>query len=279
MKLAFVKIRDDLTSIKIRSDQMAQALNTLSLMSSDERINKFDVIIYVKYPDTIENMEKRKKQGIIQIIDSIDNFNFVEFDKRKDLIDGFIASSVSHKILLQSKYDMPIQNIPHHHSNFSGRRIEIKNTNDLILGYIGDKTHYKKVKFLEKYFDNIYKDVKYKNLEESYLSIDVGYAYRIDKMKMKYNSSLKLLNYMSYGIPSVLNFELGYSEIGNHGEHCLFVNSKDDLIESLKYLMSNYELRKKISDAGYKKAQDFHIDKIAKKYKDFLRKIYSIELL
>lgn len=278
MKLAFVKIRDDLASIKIRSDQMAKELNTLSLMSDDERISDFDVLIYVKYPDTIENMEKRNRKGILQIVDLIDNFKFDELDKRKDLIDGLIASSISHKIFLESKYELPVVTIPHHHCNFSGKRIKIKKSDNIMIGYIGDKTHYKKVKFLEKYFNNVYKDVKYKNLEKSYLSIDIGYAFRKDKMKIKYNSSLKLLNYMSYGIPSVLNFEYGYSEIGNHGEHCLFVNTKKELIESLKYLISNYDLRKKMADESYKKAKDFHISKIAEKYKYYFKQSFNLKI-
>lgn len=278
MKLAFVKIRDDLTSIKIRSDQMAQALNTVSLMSDDEQISDFDIIIYVKYPDSLENMQKRNKNGKIQILDPIDNFHFTEFDKRKDFIDGFIASSVSHKNLLQSKYDIPIQFIPHHHANFSGNRIRVKKDEELVLGYIGDKTHFKKLKFLEKYFDNIYKDINYKSLEQSYLAIDIGCAYRKDKMKMKYNSSLKLLNYMSYGIPSVLNFELGYSEVGNHGEHCFFVDSKKDLISYIRYLMKDYDLRKRMSEAGIIKAKDYHIIKIADRYKRFLNQEFNLKI-
>ncbi len=272
-KFAFVKIRNDLNSIKIRANQMAEALNTESLGSNDKRIDGYDLVIYVKYPDTLENMEARKKKGIIQIVDPIDNFDFKELAARSDYIDGLIASSVSHKILLASKFDVPITDIPHHHTNFDEKRIEIRKSDDLVLGYIGDRTHYKKAKFIERHFDNLFKDVQFKNLEESYLSIDIGYAFRSDKMKKLYNSSLKLLNYMSFGIPSVMNIERGYLEVGNQGQHCLFVDSKRELIENIKYLSENYELRKFMGNESFKKAKDYHISKIRTQYIDFIKNI------
>jgi len=278
MKLAFVATRQDLTSIKIRAIQMAKFLNCSFLLDTDKTCNDYDILIYVKYPGDIELMGERKKKGILQIMDPIDNFEFKEFNKRKDFIDGFIAASISHKVLLSKMYSVPVESIPHHHSNFNEKKISIKPNDNLVIGYVGDKTHYKKVKFLEKHFENIFKDIKYNNLEKSYLSIDIGFAYRIDKMKIIYNSSLKLLNYMSYGIPSVLNFENGYSEVGNHGEHCLFVESKKELIESLKFLSENYELRKKMSEAGFQKAKDYHYTKIVPKYKSFLFDSFKMDI-
>ncbi len=274
----FISMRPDLPSKKIRADQVAAALEVPSILSGSLDSGNESILIYVKHLEEPDVMAARKKNGIIQIYDPVDNYDYKYILKRKDFIDGLIAASVSHRIELSKYFDVPLEEIPHHHCNFNEKHIEIKKNGPLVIGYIGDKTHYKPARIVEKYFGNVYKDTKYDNLEKSYLSVDIGFAYRNDKTKALYNSGLKLLNYMSFGIPAVVNPEMGYLEIGCHGVHCLYADNKKTFLDYITYLVDNYELRNKISKYARIRAGDFHITKIAGRYRNYLRKYFNREV-
>lgn len=271
--ILFSKTRDDLNSIKIRGDQISNFLGIRCLLDNEISLEDVKAIVYIKYLPEEERLFERQKQGIIQIFDIIDNFEFKKLSKPLKYIDIIIANSISHKIILENKFSHRVEILPHHHCNFRNERILIKNSKDLVIGYIGDKTHYKKIKFLEKHFENFKSYRSFDNLVEKYKSIDVGTAWRNDKLKVKYNSNLKLINYMSFGIPSVVNYENGFSEIGSHGYNCLFAIDKEDLILNIKYLIENYDLRKKISDCAFETSKSFHISIVANKYLEFFQRL------
>ena len=118
--------------------------------------------------------------------------------------------------------------------------------------------------------DKIIKDIDYDNLHSIYSSLDIASAARSDKQKSSLNSNLKLLNYMSYGIPCVASPESSYLEIARHGEECLFAQNNKEFLSFTDLLINDYELRLAISEKAYKSAKKFHISNIIKIYKKIL---------
>ncbi len=272
-QVVFSKLRGDLNSIKIRCDQISEALGVKSLYDSEIDDRKVKIIVYVKFLPNEEILIKRQQKGIVQIYDIIDNFEFKKFANLMKYIKVIIANSVSHKIFLEQNFGNRIEILPHHHCNFKNERITIKNNQNLIIGYIGDKTHYKKIKFLHRNFKNFQAFINFDNLSEKYKSIDIGVGYRTDEKKIRFNSNLKLLNYMSFGIPSVINYEHGFSEIGNHGVNCLFAINKKELIQNIEYLINNIDLRIKLSRNAFESAKKYHITEVSKLYINFFKSL------
>jgi glycosyltransferase involved in cell wall biosynthesis len=129
---------------------------------------------------------------------------------------------------------------------------------------------------VKKLSSTILTDFDYHDLGTSFLGTDIGFAYRKDEDKASFNSSLRVLNFMSFGIPSVLTPESAFLEVANHGEHCLFAHSKEDFLMSLHYPMGNHELRRKISENAYQKAQDYHISRVADIYRRYLSQFIGL---
>lgn len=269
-RVAFLSTRPDLASRKIRGDQIAQRIGAVSLPYSFEEATKYDFLIYIKYPPSVEDLRRLGKQGAIQVLDVLDNYNLGMIGKRREFLDGFIAASLLHKIFLEARLEAPIEYIPHHHCNVRERRIEVRDASDLVIGYVGDKVHWRENAFVGKHFENLFADFTFEDIEGSYLKIDVGFAYRRNLEKARFNAHLKLLNFMSFGIPAVLTPEVSYTEIGNHGQHCMYAQTEEDFVGCISYLLHDYPMRKRMADLGYEKAKRYHIARICEEYKRFV---------
>jgi hypothetical protein len=276
-KICFTSPNYDFGSAKIRAAQVGSALGVASMPYSLDAVRQFDVIVYAKFPPSLNDMQQLNRAGKLQIIDPLDNFDFDDLKRRLPFTNGLIAASVSHEIALGRLANLPCRCIPHHHANFSERRIEIRDGPDLTLGYVGDARYWKYNKFITEITSNFFVDMEFHDLERSYLSLDIGIARRAMKQKTLFNSNVKLLNYMSYGVPSVVSPELSYLEVASQGEHCLF-SEEEQFIESIEYLVKNSALRKKMSASAFLKAKDYHISRIAERYREYFKDFFNVAI-
>tara|TARA_B100000902_G_scaffold252527_1_gene238923 strand:+ start:320 stop:1189 length:870 start_codon:yes stop_codon:yes gene_type:complete len=270
-QICFVFIRDDLASSKVRGKQIADKLQLPCFKFSLEKALSYKIIIYVKLLPSLEEMKILNEDGIIQIVDLLDNYNERNINKRTNFIDSFIAASMTHKVWIQERFKKKAYIIPHHHYNSSGKKNTVKRNGPLSIGYVGDKQYWKYNKHIERFQEHkIIKDIDYDNLHSIYSSLDIASAARGDKQKLSLNSNLKLLNYMSYGIPCVASPESSYLEIARHGEECLFAQNNKEFLSFTDLLLNDYELRLKISENAYKSAKKYDISNIIKIYKKII---------
>jgi glycosyltransferase involved in cell wall biosynthesis len=104
-------------------------------------------------------------------------------------------------------------------------------------------------------------------LRDAYLRIDVGIGFRRDTRKTRFNSAVKLVNFMSFGIPAVLSPELGFLEAGRHGETCFFATSARELRAFADRLARDPVLRSAMGAAALSAADEFRIDRVADHYR------------
>lgn len=267
----FVFIREDLASSKVRGKQIADKLKLPCFKYSLQEALEYKIIIFVKLLPSFEEMKVLNEKGIFQVIDLLDNYNVRNINKRINFINSFIAASMSHKIWIREKFKKVVDIAPHHHFNSDGKKNTVKKDWPLSIGYVGDEKYWKFNKYIESFKGHkIIKDIDYNNLHLIYSSLDIASAARSDKQKSSLNSNLKLLNYMSYGIPCVASPESSYLEIARHGEECLFAQNNKEFLSFTDLLINDYELRLAISEKAYKSAKKFHISNIIKIYKKIL---------
>jgi hypothetical protein len=271
MRIAFVYTRPDLSSSIVRGQQVATALSAAHFPYALDACLAQDVLVYVKLPPSREDMAQLARAGKIQILDVLDNYNLPSLMKRREYLNGLIAASLTHQAFLAQHFSVPVQAIPHHHANFNQVRISIKPAPPLTLGYVGHQDHWPVNRFITGLGSPVITDFEFHNLEQTFQCIDIGVALRNDRAKTQFNSSLKLLNFMSFGIPSVLSPELSYLEVARHGEECLYAQDEKDCRTMLRHLAGNFELRRKISARAFARARNFHISRIAAHYKDYLK--------
>lgn len=275
MKIAFVYRRADLPSSRVRGDQIAAALGCAALPYSFETAQNFHLLVYVKFPAPADEMQSLRAKGIRQVIDVLDNYNLRMLLKRQHFIDGLIAANFTHKVFLERHFDTPVQVIAHHHANFENIRPPARGGKNPVLGYVGHRRHWSANHFVTRLGFEIYTDFEFPaNLAESYGHIDIGFAFRKDAQKVRFNSSLKLLNFMSFGIPSVVCPEIAYLEVANHGRECLFAHDKEAFTEMLRFLAAHERFRQQMGQRAFKRAADFHISKIAEHYRTFFARFF-----
>ena len=272
--ICFVFIRGDLASSKVRGKQIAHNLNLPCFKFSLEKALNYKIIIYVKLLPTVKEMEILNRKNIIQIVDLLDNYNEKNIIKRLKFINFFIAASITHKAWIYKRYFKKTYLIPHHHFNATNKKNTIKKKGPLNIGYVGDKKFWKFNKFIQRFKEHtIIKDINFNNLHQVYSSLDVATAARKDSNKLSLNSNLKLLNYMSYGIPCVASPESSFLEIARHGKECLYAQNDKEFLLFTDLLLNDYKLRKEISCNAHKVAKNFTKANVIKIYKKFLLNI------
>ena len=180
---------------------------------------------------------------------------------------GVIASSQTGLEYLKEKLERDdILLIPQHHCNYA-RDVR---TRDKILtaGVIGGqgaiqcdveelKRRLKKIgiqfKWQQKYGSQ-------KEVAEFYKSIDVQIVWRKQQRPLK--NPLKLVNAMSFGIPTIAHPEMAYKEVEGYYWPAYTI---DELIEMVQELRRGFDAKRLIE-----KAEPYHIENIAKLYGQLL---------
>jgi hypothetical protein len=274
-KTCFVYERPGLDTSEIRGRQIAGALecDTVRFADLTEQVAaRYDVLVYVKKVPEPKLMERIARVGVKQVADPLDNYSWKPLHRAKEHLDAFIAANRTHGIFLSSTFGRPAVAIPHHHCNFDELRIPAGRRPT--LGYIGGRDHLpasrKAVKGLRHPVVLNTERRDFDDLIRTYLGIDLGFAFRTDPDKIRYNCSQKLVNFMSFGIPSVFNPESGYMEVSRHGEFCMYAHTPGEMRMVLEELAGDDGVRRRMGDAAYEAARPFHIREVAKQYRDFL---------
>jgi hypothetical protein len=281
-KTLFVYKRAGIDTAEIRGRQIAEELgcDSVSLPELTPVVAaRYEIVIYVKRIPDATVMRAVKDAGIKQAMDVLDNYSERDAKRAAGFVDAFLAANLTQEIHLKSVYGVRSVEIPHHHCNFDNLRIP-KRTGLPVIGFISTPDHWPQNQRLAK--KTGYKVVSnisrkgaggFDELIRTYLATDIGFTYRMDRDKLRFNCANKLTNFMSFGIPSVLTPESGYIEFGRHGETVLYAYTPDDFVKMIKWLGEDPALRLSMGDACYEAAAPFHISRIAQRYREFLQSL------
>lgn len=277
-KTLFVYKRGGIDTAEIRGKQIAARLgyDAVSMRAFDaSAASQYDVVIYVKHLPKTTDLANLKRQGVRQVLDVLDNYSSWPLVGKAQLLDSFIAANLTQQAHLSMRYGIPAVEIPHHHCNFDSIRNPFRDKPK--LGFISTPaTRSVNEQLARKTGLELVTNVSrkgeggFKKLIDDYSAIDIGFAYRMDAGKLRFNCANKLTNFMSFGIPSVLTPESGYLEYARHGETALFAHTKQDFVNLLKWLADDPVKRRQMGDAAYEAARPFHIDNIKLRYLEFI---------
>lgn len=277
-KTLFVYKRGGIDTAEIRGKQIAERLgcDAVSMRHFDVSVAcRYDVVIYVKRLPGANDLAQIRRSGVRQVLDVLDNYSAWALVGKAQFLDSFIAANLTQQVHLAARYGIPAVEIPHHHCNFDSIRIPFRTRPK--LGFISTAaTRRINEQLARKTGLELVTNVSrkgedgFRKLIDDYRSIDIGFAYRMDPSKLRFNCANKLTNFMSFGIPSVLTPESGYLEYARHGETALFAHDKRDFVDLLKWLAEDDTLRLRMGDAAFEAAKPFHIDNIKLRYREFV---------
>jgi hypothetical protein len=276
----FVYKRAGLDTAEIRGRQIAAELgcDSMSLHELTPALAKrYKVIVYVKRIPGGSVLDEIKRSGVTQVMDVLDNYSGWTLRRGARYLDAFIGANLTQSVRLQLTYKILATEIPHHHCNFDELRIPHR-SGPPVIGFISTPAHWQANRRLaEKTGYRVISNISrkgpggFKQLIEAYMSTDIGFTYRMDSSKLRFNCANKLTNYMSFAIPSVLTPESGYLEYGRHGETVMYAHTPEDFVQAIRWLGEDRDLRARMGDACYEAAKPFHIKRIADRYREFLR--------
>lgn len=270
---------------QIRGEQMASRLGAkLNPESGYEN----DVCIYAK----MQPPDNYPKNSYLDIVDGIERLPWLR--KHQDI--GVICQSKTALEYLEKLLDRKdIILIPEHHCNFE--RI-LRSADEVTrVGMVGNhgsvqlpieelRTRLSEIGV--ELVDMMYKDTEEKPITRTdivnfYKSIDIQIVFRPDmtmseKARVKHNmgdarplrNPLKLINAMSFGIPTVAYPEEDY--VAELDGYFLPATNIDEVIEKVKKLKEDTVLYQTMASAGIRKAEEYHIDNIAKLYAQLTKK-------
>ena len=278
-KTLFAYTRRGMDTAEIRGIQIAEALACDTIQTSEltpDIAAKYDAIIYVKFMPDASVMEQIRARKVLQIVDALDEYRWRKLKRTVEFTNYYIGANQTHAIFLQKTFGKPAIELHHHHTNFEEQHIPFGRTPPAI-GYIAGDAHWPRnrrlvAKLPYPLVTSVKRDGR-KGLPELYMSVDIGFEWRIDKRKRSLNTANKVVNYMSYGIPSVFAVETGYTEVALHGTHCFYAQTTAEMLMFIEHLASDPGLRRRMGEAGIETARRFHIRRIAEDYRQFLANI------
>jgi hypothetical protein len=156
-----------------------------------------------------------------------------------------------------------VENIPHHHCNFSG----VPNSQECRRpGWIGNLPWYPKLEGCDHDFYNVRK-MSGNDVADAYRRIGIGLNLRSKRPDSDFhaeiNSGIKLINCIGFGIPSVSSDEPGYHEVG---EDCTIFSDLDGYLHWVHLLQNDEQLYHKIRQNCLRASSKFHISSILCQY-------------
>jgi hypothetical protein len=211
-------------SSRIRGEEIAEYLGA---KLNQERS---DVNIYVKGCG-----HGQLKDG--DYVDILDDVWTVDWLKDRPGI-RVIAMSLSHLDWLKEQLKNEIVYIPHHHLNFERVR---KTGKGMVTGYVGAPQNIKADIYLTNFKTR-------QDIIDFYKKIDIQVIG--DVPDVPYYHPTKIINAMSFGIPTVAPKKMGYREVEGF------------YFQSIEELKNGWDAERLI-----KEAEKYHISKIAELYK------------
>lgn len=245
-------------SSRVRAEEIAAYLGA-KLNPSEGYEN--DVCIYVKHYRT-----DQIRDG--DYIDLLDDLYVTELLKTRPKI-NVIAMSRPHMDYLRTLLKNEIVYIPHHHVNLD--RIRRNRKKIINCGYVGSnsrrdsKTNREITERLEKIGMNFMPLYNYTTRDEIinyYQKIDLQIIGYFDHLDVPYYHQTKIVNAMSFGIPTIASPRLGYSEVK---DFFISVNSMEELVEEAK-MMKDPLCYNQWPEKIMAEAEKYHISNIATLY-------------
>lgn len=246
-------------SSRIRGEEIAEYLGA---KFNPKKGYENDVRIFVKACGV-----RHIKDG--DYVDVLDDVWMVKWLKEHPGV-KVIAMSISHYKFLKKELKNKIVLIPHHHINFE--RI-LRDRKEIInCGYVGANSTFhqkmnRKIKAaLEKIGFNFTPLLNFQTRQEIidyYKTIDIQIIGYFDYIKdSPYYHPTKIINAMSFGIPTIAGPKLGYKDVDDFYIH---VNNMDELVgEALR--MKDPKQYNEWPAKIIKEAEKYHISNIAKLY-------------
>ena len=240
-----------------------------------------DVCIYVKPPVRPGPGSDLKFEGKKAYLDICDSTGLYFLAKKHPEVPVISASKYNYK-LLKRVIPNEIINIPQQHCNFE----RVKRSRDGIttVGCIGTLPAFS---FLPKGLKEALAERGIELLEFSkffsrqdvvnfYMKIDIQIIWipYVDKHPDMLLNPLKLQNSAAFGVPTIAYDVPVFKEM----KGCYIpVHTLDEFLTSLDKLRENPALYKKISNKCLKKAEEYHIENVAKLYLDLLKSKRQIQ--
>lgn len=251
-------------SSMIRGDQIADYLGA---KLNPEYYQEFqdDICIYVKpHVHADDDFKFEGKKSYLDIVDGWDLITLIE--KHPEV--GVIACSAQDVEILSKRIPNEIELIPQHHCNYD--RVKRNRNGISTVGIIGTKNAFK---FIPNELKEGLKDRGIELLEYSkfftrqdiidfYMNIDLQLVWRPYRMRL--SNPLKIVNASSFGIPTIALDESVFKEVMD----CYIpVKSVDEFLTNLDILLESETAYDNYSKACLKRAENYHISKIAELYK------------
>jgi|TARA_Y100000310_G_C20673115_1_gene811376 hypothetical protein len=253
-------------SSMIRGDQIAEAIGA---KLNPESGYEDDVCIYVK--PHVRKKNDFSFEGKKAYLDIIDGHNLGDLALKHPEVTVIVCSKVDY-VTMSKAIPNKIILIPQHHCNFE--RLERKSKKIRSVGVIGTKHAFP---HLPKGLREALKERNIELVEFSkffsrtdiikfYMSIDLQIVWRPYKKLL--SNPLKIVNAASFGIPTIALSEPAFHELeGNY----LGINTPYELLSELDYLIEKPRIYSTRSWFCIKLAEKYHIDNIAKLYKELDR--------
>ena len=248
----------------VRGEQIAAYMGNARL--NPPVIDEGDINIFVKPHIKAGNSFDFPKKSWIDIHEA---FDLVEVLNRYPEV-GVIAYEDLAFETLSKHVKNKIAKIPHHHVNYE----RTKRNRDKILkvgttgsqeawNYIPDeiKEGLKKRNIKLELYTNFYPRMSVSRFHES---IDVHIHWR-PFLGRKLSCPFKIINASSFGVPTIALDEPSFKEV--EGAY-IGVKTASEWLEKLDYLVENPDQYAAHSQIGLDKAEEYHIDNIAKKYEE-----------
>ncbi|MBI2593024.1 hypothetical protein HYW44_00050 [Candidatus Daviesbacteria bacterium] len=248
----------------IRADQVALATNA---KINPRQGYKKDVCIYIK-PE-LDTDHDFKFEGDSSYLDVIDELGYAAVLKKHPKVCAIVLSERDFITLASVGVTNKIVIIPQHHCNFERKKRTRKKI--ITVGVIGN---YRAFPYLPAQLKQNLSQRNMKLLEFSqfftrqdvidfYKSIDIQIVWRPYLKKLA--NPLKIVNAASFGIPTIALDEIYFKELGN----CYIgVRDFNHFLIELDRLRASSTLYDAYSKLCLKKAENYHIEEIAKLYKN-----------
>ena len=250
-------------SSMIRGDQIADAIGARYNPTSGY---ENDVCIYVK--PHVNTGGDFKFEGRKAYIDIVDGHNLGQLAIKHPEVGVITCSEADYKIMKNSIPNEVVM-IPQHNCNYERVRREV--TEIKRIGVIGTRDAFpllpqelkpelekRGIELVEysKFFDR-------GDIINFYMSIDLQIVWRPYKKIL--SNPLKIVNAMSFGIPTIALDEEAFKEV----QGCyLPVRDFGEFLEKLDAIIENRSLYETISQFCIEKSEQYHIDTIGQLYKE-----------
>jgi hypothetical protein len=225
-----------------------------------------DVCIYVKMQPPVHYPKK-------SFVDVVDGCGLVGWCKEHPSC-GVISTSLTGQRYLSEVLKKKVVFIPEHHCNFErelrpDRSVTTVGVIGVMKGFNLDPEE-TRLRFLKEGMNFVWTEdfTTRGDVIDFYRGIDIQICWRphVKGMHAQLHNPLKLANAASFGIPTVSYGEDNYRA---EFELCFFpVYTVDDLFRFTLELRDEPRLYKHLAEVGLKKAEEYHIEKVAKYYEE-----------